>query len=137
MNSSTALTSHSDVQVFQAAEGLAYLHAREPIIIHGDIKAVRAIEFRDILPATDWHLKMNILIDDSGKAVLCDLGLSRIKADVTTRTTAVDVQSVFGSRNWMSPERLMGKKLRQPSDIYAMGLTIYEVKSTGFAGVPS
>jgi serine/threonine protein kinase len=70
-----------------------------------------------------------VLIDDSGKAVLCDFGLSRVKADATSRTVTSISTVAAGSRNWMSPERLCGGSARQPSDIYAFGMTIYEVRS--------
>lgn len=56
-----------------------------------------------------------------------DFGLARLRADVTSRTTVTDGSAVAGSRNWMAPERLMGKPLRKPSDIYSFGLTTYEV----------
>ena len=72
---------------------------------------------------------MNILIDDAEKAVLCDFGLSRVKADIASRTTVADVTSVVGSRNWMAPERLSGGALRKPCDVYAFGMVIYEVSS--------
>lgn len=75
---------------------------------------------------------MNVLIDDGGKAVLCDFGLSRIKADVTSRTDTQKLAITPGSRNWMSPERLLGGLPRKPSDIYAFGMTIYEVRSSSF-----
>lgn len=68
-----------------------------------------------------------MLIDDSGKAVLCDFGLSRIKSDATSRTAKPDAESIVGSRNWMAPERLMGGSLKMPCDIYAFGMTLYEV----------
>ena len=71
-------------------------------------------------------LQLNVLIDDGGNAVLCDFGLSRIKADVTTRTVK-STMPMAGSRNWMSPERLMGRLPKKPSDIYAFGMVIYEV----------
>ena len=71
-----------------------------------------------------------MLIDHGGNAVLCDFGLSRVKADTTSRTTAkASVAVVVGSRNWMSPERLMGGSLRKPSDVYAFGLVIFEVST--------
>jgi serine/threonine protein kinase len=72
---------------------------------------------------------MNVLIDDAGKAVLCDFGLSRIKADTTSRTAihTPSESTVVGSRNWMSPERLTGGLPRKPADIYAFGMTLYEV----------
>ena len=67
-----------------------------------------------------------MLIDDSGKAVLCDFGLTRIRADVTSRTAKVD-GGIVGSRNWMAPELLLGGSPKKASDIYAFGMTIYEV----------
>jgi serine/threonine protein kinase len=68
-----------------------------------------------------------VLIDDAGKAVLCDFGLTRIKADATSRTARADGGSIVGSRNWMAPEQLLGGSLKTPCDIYAFGMTLYEV----------
>jgi serine/threonine protein kinase len=74
------------------------------------------------------HVQLNILIDDDGKAVLCDFSLSRVRADVTSRiSTTADSITVFGSRNWMAPERLEGQPLGGPCDIYSFGMTLYEV----------
>ena len=67
-----------------------------------------------------------MLIDDCDKAVLCDFGLSRVKADVTSRTTKPDGGGLVGSRNWMAPERLQGRLLKKPCDICAFGMTPYE-----------
>jgi serine/threonine protein kinase len=72
-----------------------------------------------------------VLIDDSGKAVLCDFGLSRVKADVTSRTIRLGGGSIVGSRSWMAPERLQGDSLKKPCDIYAFAITLYEV-CTGY-----
>ncbi|KAJ7093532.1 kinase-like domain-containing protein, partial [Mycena epipterygia] len=87
--------------------GLQYLHSRK--ICHGDIKGV------------------NILIEDSGRSLLCDFGLSRIKADATSRTVQTGNTIVAGSRNWMAPEVLAGSLPKMPSDVYAFGMTLYEV----------
>jgi serine/threonine protein kinase len=70
---------------------------------------------------------MNVLIDDGHNAVLCDFGLSRIKADITSSTLVANPLTVIGSRNWMAPERLLGGSVRKPYDIYSFGMTIYEV----------
>ncbi|TFK68136.1 kinase-like protein [Pluteus cervinus] len=91
-----------------ASLGLMYLHTLPVPLIHGDLKG------------------LNILIDDAGNAVLCDFGLSRVRADASSHSTHV-ATSVAGSRNWMSPERLMGGALKKPVDIYAFGMTIYEL----------
>jgi WD40 repeat protein len=68
-----------------------------------------------------------VLIDDGGNAVLCDFGLSRIKADTTSRTMRALEGSLVGSRNWMAPEQLLGEPPKWPCDIYAFGMTLYEV----------
>ena len=68
-----------------------------------------------------------MLVDDSGRALLCDFGLARVKADITSHITTMDALVVDGSRHWMAPERLMGKLLRKPCDVYAFGITAYEV----------
>ena len=75
--------------------------------------------------------QLNVLIDSSGKAVLCDFGLSRIKADITSSTVVQsDQDGLVGSRNWMAPELLLGRSLKKPCDIYAFAMTLYEVSST-------
>jgi serine/threonine protein kinase len=71
---------------------------------------------------------MNVLVDDNERAVLCDFGLSHIKADVRSNTSMFDTSTIIGSRNWMAPERLMGGSVRKPLNIYAFGIIIYEVK---------
>lgn len=114
------------IQIYHASLGLLYLHSRG--LVHGDLKAVR------IFPPPSPYLtnispQLNILIDDAGNAVLCDFGLSRIKADTTSHTTKADEGSIVGSRNWMAPERLLGGILKKPSDIYALGMTIYEASA--------
>ena len=72
---------------------------------------------------------MNVLIDDNTRAVLCDFGLSHIKADATSQTARPGGGNATGSRNWMAPERIVGGSLKTPSDIYAFGMTIFGVSN--------
>jgi serine/threonine protein kinase len=58
---------------------------------------------------------------------LGDFGLSRIKADATSRTASANAGGLAGTRNWMAPEQLMGRALKKPCDIYAFGMMLYEV----------
>ncbi|KAJ7802583.1 kinase-like protein, partial [Mycena olivaceomarginata] len=88
--------------------GLEYLHSRK--ICHGDLKAI------------------NVLVENSGKALLCDFGLARLKADAATRTLVHVVSpQIVGSRNWMAPELLNGSRYRVTSDVYAFGMTLNEL----------
>ncbi|KAJ7142948.1 kinase-like domain-containing protein [Mycena epipterygia] len=89
------------------SRGLEYLHSRK--ICHGDLKG------------------LNVLVDASEKALLCDFGLARVKADVTSRSNQEGDSQVLGSRNWMAPELLAGSPVRPASDVYAFGMTIYEL----------
>ncbi|KAJ7607963.1 kinase-like protein, partial [Roridomyces roridus] len=89
------------------ALGLEYLHGRK--ICHGDLKGI------------------NVLVEESGRALLCDFGLTRLKADINSRTRSNNSPAVSGSRNWMAPELLTGSLPKPSTDIYALGMTIYEV----------
>ena len=71
-------------------------------------------------------LQLNVLIGDGERAVLCDFGLSRVRSDVSSAMTGI--RTPVGSRNWMAPELLIGGQLRKPCDIYAFGMTTYEVR---------
>jgi serine/threonine protein kinase len=68
-------------------------------------------------------MQTNVLIKVDGTAVIADFGLSMIKLDVTSRSTAV---LVSGTKRWMAPERMKGKRLATPVDIYAWAMTAYE-----------
>ena len=81
--------------------GLRYLH-KEKHQIHRDIK-----------PA-------NILINSEGIVKLTDFGIARTLEKSQAHT-------FVGSRVYMSPERIIGKKYSYPSDIWSVGLVIYEL----------
>ncbi|KAJ6521762.1 kinase-like domain-containing protein, partial [Mycena capillaripes] len=75
--------------------------------------------------AHSWVSAVNILVEESGRALLCDFGLSCIKADTTSRTAHTAKNIVAGSHNWMAPELLAGSPPKTPSDIYAFGMTLF------------
>ncbi|KAJ6559779.1 kinase-like domain-containing protein, partial [Mycena capillaripes] len=100
--------------------GLEYLHSRK--ICHGDLKGVRH-QFEVLV----FLYRLNVLVDACAKALLCDFGLARVKADVTSRSNQMGEGGMMGSRNWMAPELLAGSPLKQSSDVYAFGMTIYEL----------
>jgi serine/threonine-protein kinase PpkA len=68
-------------------------------------------------------LQTNVLIKADETAVIADFGLSMIKLDVSSRSTT---KLIVGTKRWMSPERMKGRRLASPADIYAWAMTAYE-----------
>lgn len=68
---------------------------------------------RDLKPA-------NILLDESGTAHVSDFGLAMQSADVTASDAA------SGTRAYMAPEQQRGAVPSESSDVYALGLVLYE-----------
>ncbi|MGA2003091.1 MAG: tetratricopeptide repeat protein [Terriglobales bacterium] len=65
----------------------------------------------------------NIMQDGSGRILVMDFGLARtVEGDGMTQTGAL-----VGTMEYMSPEQALGKELDQRSDIFALGLILYEL----------
>lgn len=69
---------------------------------------------RDFKPA-------NIIIDKKGVARITDFGIAGIESDISKD----EIRS--GTPAYMSPEQITGKEVTARSDIYALGLVIYEI----------
>ncbi len=85
----------------QLCAGLAAAHAKG--VLHRDLK-----------PA-------NIMLDGRGQVVITDFGLAGVADDIR----GVEVRS--GTPAYMAPEQLAGREVSTRSDIYALGLVLYEV----------
>ncbi len=85
----------------QLCFGLAAIH--EAGILHRDLK-----------PA-------NVIIDSKGKARITDFGIAGIEEELTGGEIRV------GTPAYMSPEQITGREVSQRSDIYALGLVLYEI----------
>jgi eukaryotic-like serine/threonine-protein kinase len=75
----------------------------------------RGIVHRDIKPS-------NIIVTPRGAPKLTDFGIATAAGD--TRITRSGV--AIGSLAYMSPEQVMSKPLDERSDIYSLGITVYE-----------
>ena len=65
----------------------------------------------------------NIMQDASGRILVMDFGLARtMGSNGMTQTGAI-----VGTMEYMSPEQALGKELDQRSDIFALGLILYEM----------
>lgn len=95
----------------QICDGLA--HAHKAGVIHRDVKPTNII----------------LTKSDSGKDLvkIVDFGIARVM-DASVRETHDLTQTgeVFGSPQYMSPEQCLGLLLREQSDIYSLGCTLYE-----------
>jgi serine/threonine-protein kinase len=88
----------------QVAEGLAYAHQ------HG-------VVHRDVKPA-------NIMVLPDGAVKITDFGIARMRtaADELTQTG-----TMLGSPKYMSPEQVIGKRAEQRSDVFSLGVILYEM----------
>ena len=87
----------------QIAEALKAAHERG--VIHRDIKP---------------H---NILITDSGDVKVTDFGIARAASSSTMTKTG----SILGTAHYISPEQAMGEPVGPSSDLYSLGVVLYEM----------
>ncbi len=73
---------------------------------------------RDIKPA-------NLMLNVSGEAILMDFGIAKIIGG--TQHTATG--AVIGTARYMSPEQIKGERIDERSDIYSIGITLFEMLS--------
>ncbi|MGE5340543.1 MAG: serine/threonine protein kinase [Candidatus Omnitrophota bacterium] len=72
---------------------------------------------RDIKPS-------NIMIDDAGRSKVTDFGIAYISNSQTKLTRD---GSIIGTPEYLSPEQCQGKAIDQRSDVYSLGVTMYEL----------
>lgn len=86
----------------QVAEALDYTHSQG--IVHRDIKP------------------SNVLIDSRGEALLTDFGIARMMEGAQGLTG----QAIIGTPKYVSPEQAQGQPVDGRSDIYSLGVILYE-----------
>lgn len=86
--------------MFGITNAVVYLHHKK--ILHCDIKP------------------KNVLLNSNGGAKLCDFGLSK-------KVGVEDKILIRGTRNYLPPEVLKGKENTKKSDIYSLGITLFQV----------
>jgi len=80
----------------------------------------RGIIHRDIKPG-------NIIVQPDNKLKLTDFGIARIEDSTATQQTRVG--EILGSPAYMSPEQVMGRPVDGRSDLYSLGIVLYEMCS--------
>lgn len=90
--------------LWQAACGLGHAHRRG--VVHRDVKP------------------SNIMVDDSGRVVITDFGISKA---LESKTQYTSVGQMIGTPRYVSPEQAKGQPLDGRSDQYSLGVVGYEI----------
>ncbi len=94
----------------QTAAGLAYAHERR----EADGKVVRIVH-RDVSPT-------NVLVSYEGQTELVDFGIARAQDELREEAGILP-----GKASYMSPEQVRGETVDHRSDIFALGIILYEL----------
>jgi serine/threonine protein kinase len=92
----------------QSADGLQAIH--DVGIVHRDLKTT------------------NIMRDSRGLVRLMDFGIAKIEgADRSSGGGITTTGQIMGTPEYMSPEQCLGDKIDHRSDVYALGIVLYEL----------
>ncbi len=106
---SRALDVRQRLELFaQAAQAVAYAHGK--LVVHRDLK-----------PA-------NILVTEDGQVHLLDFGIAKLLEDGETRATRfTEIAGHALTPDYASPEQILGEPLTIASDVYSLGVILYEL----------
>ena len=112
------LRGHSLLEILQHPQRLAFNTIANLIAQVADAldhAQSQRIVHRDVKPA-------NIMVDNGGRAKLTDFGVAYVPASTMTQEG-----TALGSPRYMSPEQVMGHPIDSRSDIFALGVVLYEL----------
>lgn len=89
--------------IVQVAQGLAYAHEHD--IVHRDVKP------------------SNVMVVRDDRVKITDFGIARMASAAVRTQTGM----VLGSPKYMSPEQVLGKEIDRRSDIFSLGVMLYEM----------
>lgn len=123
-------------------EGIPYLVMRymdggsvDDLLSNGPVSPEKTLQIvQQIAPALDYahregvlHRDLkpsNILLDSNGDAYLTDFGIARI---LGSNPKPITTTGVVGTPSYMSPEQAQGHALDGRSDVYALGVVVFEM----------
>ena len=98
----------------------------EKEIVHLAVQTARVLDYahangiihRDIKPG-------NIIVDPNGRIKITDFGVARIEDPSAPQQTVIG--EVLGTPAYMSPEQALGKSVDGRTDIFSLGVVLYEL----------
>ena len=106
-NQKLPITEVTDITT-QICEGIQQAH--EKGIIHRDIKSD------------------NIMITKKGQVKIMDFGLAKLRVGANGYSPSITkIGTTMGTANYMSPEQAMGKEIDHRTDIWSLGVVMYEM----------
>jgi serine/threonine-protein kinase len=103
---------HSLYMIMEICKGLSYAHE----LLNPDTSKPLGIVHRDISPP-------NVLISKQGEVKVVDFGLAKATSQIETTDPGV----VKGKMSYLSPEAARGEEVDPASDIFAVGILLYEM----------
>ncbi len=124
-----------DDRHYLVMENITGHNLKEYIENEGPLSAARALDIADqissaLIKAHENNIvhcdikPHNILVTDEGKVKVTDFGIARA---VNTSKTLTLTDSIEGSAHYFSPEQAQGEKVKPATDIYSLGVVIYEM----------
>jgi serine/threonine-protein kinase len=122
-----------DGTYYIAMEYLPGSTLKDVVLAHGQLPQENVIEIGvQILRAAGFAHKRgiihrdlkphNVMLDDAGNAKVTDFGIARAGASEMT-----EAGSVMGTAQYLSPEQAQGQQTNAQSDIYSIGIILYEL----------
>jgi serine/threonine-protein kinase len=104
--------------VCSAAEALNHAHAQG--IVHRDVKPANIM-----LMGSDRRLEADVPLPENVQVVVADFGLAQLAKAASTITG----NPIVGTPAYMSPEQIAGDLADSRSDVYSLGIVLYEMLS--------